>query len=326
VSEAMELPITDTGLIDLGPMNKSAIKRLANHAQYIVDNNLPVPESPFINLVAERITGRDKQDFRMIITGDTGEGKSYTAIYIAPRIAEAVAAIRGGTKDDYFSLDNCALLEDSEGINKVLKIAKKYQIIVIDDAGTAVGSRDFATVQNKNFNRLLATCRTQRWCLILTVPLKSHLDKQIRELVYVNARIYKSFHEGGFNILKMGKSKVLEYRGDKVIYPKFTFEGRKIDFWVAFSPDKQLAEEYDIRRDAAAQKLIAESITGDEIAKLSPRKQRLLQVERDHLEPVRKIKGRSVRSIMIEEGLTDAEVRHLLSKIRQEEKGKGKKE
>ena len=314
--------IYESGLIDLGPMNQSAIKKLANLAQTIINNNEEYPPSPFLKMVAELITGSDKQDFSIIISGDKGMGKSYVAIYIAPRLADEVAKILGGTRDDYFSLGNCALLEDTDGVNKILKISKKHQIIIVDDAGVAVGSRDFATTHNKNFNKLLATCRTMRWCVILTVPMRSHLDKQVRELVSATARIYKSFHKGGFNILKMGKIKILQDFKDKAIYPRFIFNKKKVDFWVAFSPDPLLAEEYDRRRDMASQRLIAESVTGEEIEKLSPQKRKWLQVVHDHLEEVKVMqkKGMAKSKIMIECDLTERQVNRLYAQIRKEEK------
>jgi len=314
--------IYESGLIDLGPMNQSAIKKLANLAQTIINNNEEYPPSPFLKMVAELITGSDKQDFSIIISGDKGMGKSYVAIYIAPRLADEVAKILGGTRDDYFSLNNCALLEDTDGVNKILKISKKHQIIIVDDAGVAVGSRDFATTHNKNFNKLLATCRTMRWCVILTVPMRSHLDKQVRELVSATARIYKSFHKGGFNILKMGKIKILQDYKDKAIYPRFIFNKKKVDFWVAFRPDLELAEEYDRRRDMASQRLIAESVTGEEIEKLSPQKRKWLQVVHDHLEEVKVMqkKGMAKSKIMIECDLTERQVNRLYAQIRKEEK------
>jgi hypothetical protein len=155
--------------------------------------------------------------------------------------------------------------------------------------------------------------------------MQTHLDKQIRELVYVKAVIYKSFHEGGFNILKMGKVKILQNFRDKPIYPRLAFGDRKVDFWVAYAPDPELAKEYDRRRDIAAKRLIDESITGEEIAKLSPRIQRWNQIVKDNYQTVKAMKGKSITSIGIECDLTERQVRKLLAMIRQEEKGKEKK-
>ena len=329
-SVAINYPeIYQSGLIDLGPKNNSAIKKLANIAQEIINDHnekgTPYPDSPFGEMIADLVTGPDKQHFTIIISGDLGVGKSYVALYVAPRWADAIARKLGGTRDDYFTLDNRCLLEDTDGINKVLKISKKHQVIIIDDAGVAVGSRDFATTSNKNFNKLMATCRTMRWCLIFTVPMRSHLDKQVRELVSASARVYKSFHKGGFNILKVGKVKILQDFKDKAIYPRFIFNDKKIEFWVAFSPDPDLAEEYDRRRDAASMRLIAESLTGEEIEKLKPRERRWREIVDLHYEQVKGLKGKgmSIAKMMIECDLTERHIRKLLAKIRQDEKAEG---
>lgn len=326
-SVAVQYPeVYQSGLVDLGPKNNSAIKKLANLAQEIVNdhtqNGTPYPDSQFSEMIADLITGKDKQDFSIIISGDKGMGKSYSALYVAPRWADAVARKLGGTREDYFSLNNCCLLEDTDGINKILKISKKHQVIIVDDAGVAVGSRDFATTSNKNFNKLLSTCRTMRWCVILTVPMRSHLDKQVRELVSASAHVYKSFHAGGFNILKMGKVKILQNFKDKAIYPRFIFNDKKIEFWVAFSPDPQLADEYDIKRDMASQRLIAESVTGEEIERLTPRQKKWKMIVDEHFNTIKIMKDKrmSMAAMTVECDLTERQVKKLLAMIRQEEK------
>jgi hypothetical protein len=130
-SVAAQYPeIYQTGLIDLGPKNASAIKKLAVIATNIVKNNEPYPPSPFAKMVAELITGKDKQDFSIIISGDKGSGKSYGGLSLACHIADETAKILGGTREDFFTLENCALLEDTDGVNKILKISKKHQVII----------------------------------------------------------------------------------------------------------------------------------------------------------------------------------------------------
>jgi hypothetical protein len=155
-----------------------------------------------------------------------------------------------------------------------MSIAKKYQLIVIDDASVALGSRDFAQQKNKNFNRLLTTCRTRRWAVVLNVPMASHLDLQIRELVDAKASIFKSFHAGGFNVLKIMSSDIQFRMNKKHTYEKrFSFFDKKIDFWGAFSSDvfegcydgcyNGYDDMYDEQRDAATNRVL-EEIANDE--------------------------------------------------------------
>jgi hypothetical protein len=113
---------------------------------------------------------------------------------------------------------------------------------------------------------------------------------------------------------------------DKAIYPRFIFNDKKVEFWVAFKPDPELAEEYDRRRDAASQRLIAESLTGDELERLKPRERRWREIMDMHYDDVKKMRGKgmSIAKMMIECDLTERHIRKLLAKIRQDEKAEGK--
>jgi hypothetical protein len=155
--------------------------------------------------------------------------------------------------------------------------------------------------------------------------MRSHLDKQVRELVSASAHVYKSFHADGFNILKMGRVRILQSFKDKAIYPRFIFNERKVDFWVAFSPDPDLAKEYDIKRDMASQRLIAEALTGEEVEKLKPREKRWKEIMDLHYEEVKMMKGKgiSIAKMMIECDLSERHIKKLLAKIRQDEKKSG---
>jgi hypothetical protein len=266
----IEFEVQQDGLVDLGPMNGSAVGRLATYAEKVAkliakDSEFQLPRSQFARFVAERITGEDKQDMSMIISGRKGFGKSRSSLYIAYRVAKEIALVLGGNWQDYFSLKtNCALLEDTDGINKLAKTVGKHQVILIDDAGVAVGSRDFATTKNKNFNTLLTICRTRRWFIIFNVPVRTHVDKQIRELVDCVARVYKPYHKKGFNILKVHSVEISETNFNKPYSHRYSFNNKKVDMWVAFNPPQDMVDAYEEGRDSATDRIIMASITGDE--------------------------------------------------------------
>jgi len=256
VSEAIaapSIPWLGTGLIHLGPQNPSAVKRLANYAQAIIKSGQPVPDSPFIEWAADRVTGKDRQDLTIFIQGRRGSGKSYSALYIGKRFGEAIARRMGRSWQDYFSLKNCATLEDSERVLAILESTGKYQVVIIDDAAIALSNRGWNSPGNRNFNALLSVCRTNRWILIFTAPLKKMVDNQIREMVDVSGSVYKSFHTGGFNLLKMNTSDV--GASGKEYNRRLSFNKRKVDLWIAFKPDPELTKEYDIQREESAKRL-----------------------------------------------------------------------
>ncbi len=255
--------LLENGIVDLGCSNRSAIIRLANWAQDLINNNKPIPRSPFCKWAAGRVASKDKQDLTIFISARKGMGKSYTALYLASRIAEEIALLLGGKPSDYFTIENCALLMDSSKITNLLSTKGRYQILIIDDAGVGANNREFLSRGNINFNKIMMTCRTKRWIVIFTSVLKSHVDLNIREMSDVLITIYKSFHSGGFNICKAKNSDVIELSNNKnlTISKRLSFDkdNKKIDFWVSFAPDRELAEEYDRQRDVAADLILQES-------------------------------------------------------------------
>ena len=257
------------GVANLGPANRSAITRFANLASDITKFNLPLPPSPLMELIVDRTSGTSKLDYRLTLDGDVGMGKSYTSVYLAARYAIEMADRFGQDPKDYFTLENCALLEDSEKISSILDEADKQQAIVIDDSGVAIDARSFQTKSNINTSKIWQTCRTKRWFTIFNVPRAHHVDIRIRELVNAKASIYRSYHAAQFNMLKIFSS-IFTSRGNtkKEVAVRLSMGGKKITYYVAYSPDlldpyKGIVAKYDVARDEAALRLIHD-IAGEE--------------------------------------------------------------
>jgi hypothetical protein len=314
--EAAGVPLSvyTNNYTDLGPANKSAIKRFAIICDKVFKNDLPLPPSPFIEYVVDRTTGKSKQDFTGMIDGKKGMGKSTTNAYFLGRYAIEAAERFGQDPKDFFSLDNCALLEDTEGIVKILDEAEKYQGIMLDDASVALGSRDFATQKNKNLNKIMTVCRPMRWFVMQNAPMTSHIDLQQRELMDFVAHVYKSYHEGGFNIIKINSIDSTYRMGKKKVFEKrFSFCNKKIDFYAAYSPDildpfKGFMEKYDKQREEASNRLISE-ISGQEKARSNPvtkQEQKRRELLETHGWTLKKMKeeGATVRQITGETGLS----------------------
>jgi hypothetical protein len=296
----IEVVVPESGIFRLGPRNPSSVGKFARIIRAMIKQKIPFPRSRFAKYVSDRVTGEDKQDFSMIITGKKGTGKSYSSLRLCQSIAEEHARNLGQDKKEFFTIDNCCLLEDTNGINKLVKNSTMYQIILIDDAGVAVGSRDFSTTNNKNFNKLLSTCRTKRWVIILNTPAKTHIDKQIRELVDCWAHVFMSAHHDGFNILKINSLSINEHANNQLYQKRYEFDTHKVDLWAVPSPDKETVREYDARREAAAQKLIDEMITGEEAPKVGKREQHKQNMLTKYSERIIAMinEGKSERSVL----------------------------
>lgn len=312
-------------ITDLGPRNRSAMGRFANICSAIIREGLPLPPSPFIEFVADRTTGKSRQDFTGTLDGKKGMGKSYSTGYEQGRYAMEVADRWGQDPKDYFSIDNCALLEDTDGITKILDEAEKYQAIMIDDASVALGSRDFATQKNKNLNKIMTVCRTKRWFVMQNAPMSSHIDLQERELMDMSAHVYKSFHEAGFNLIKINSVNSVYRAGKKRVYEqRFTFYDQKIDYYCAYSPDildpfKGFISKYDKQREEAANRLISE-VTGSEQERKNPvdkRAEKLREAMEKHGQTIKDMmeEGKSFRAICRKTGLTDAMVNKVIPQM-----------
>jgi len=157
-------------------------------------------------------------------------------------------------------------------------------------------------------------------------PITSHIDLQQRELMDFSAHIYKSYHEGGFNIVKINSIESTYRMGRKKIFEKrFSFYNRKIDFWCAYSPDildpfKGFIEKYDKQREEAANRLIS-SITVQEKGRANPTSKRE-QTQIEYLErhgwtiKSMKEKGISNYQISAETGLTPHMINVLYARLK----------
>lgn len=284
MTEKQSIPYIIEGLIHCGGATGGSIKRLAIYASQIIESGQPIPKSPFIEWAADRLTGKDRQDLVFFLQGRRGCGKSYSCLYMAKRLAEAIAARKGGTWQDYFSLDNCATLEDSEGVLKLLQSRGKNKVIIVDDASVAISNRAWNSQENRNWNALLSVCRTNRWALFINAPLRAHVDLQTRQLCDFTGTVYKSFHAAGFNVLKITSSE-LSTTG-KEYNKRLNFGNKKVDFWVTFRPDEELAREYDKARDAATLRL----------------NERIVEGKKNHEKPTRQTAEQNTSKVLSEKG------------------------
>ena len=319
------------GVVNLGPNNRQALKNLVAIGKIIHKQKLPMFPSRFIEMVVDKTLGDSTQDYRITLDGEPGMGKSYTSTYFGARYGIECAERKGGDPHDYFSLETCALLQDTEGVTRLMDEAPKYSCVIIDDAGIAAGNRDFLTQQNKNMSAILQTCRTKRWFLIYNMPNRRHVDLQIRELVYSKAHIHFSCHDHGFNIVKLNRERIdtSNSKGDTYRH-RLSFDGKKVNYFLAYSPDyldayKGLIAKYDELRDKATIALIHERAQ-QETERKSPtnNKEEVWQSKMDeHYETVREAcmaGGKVNRSkLMVETGLTDREIVKMISHFKKME-------
>ena len=266
----------ENGYLKLGPMNKSSIHKFASINTLLTQNRFPLPPSLYYEMVVDKCTGTiSKLDWREIIDGPPGGGKSMSGIAGCERYAIEAAERHGQDPKDYFTLENCALLQDTDGVTNLMDNLDKFQAVLIDDAGVSAGNRDYASTSNKNLAAIMQTCRTKRWYVVFTAPMDKQVDLAIRELVYAGSKIYKSCHAAGFNLLRRRGVTYRKIRNRYVEHnPNFEYDvrdkcgGVKINLYAAFTPDyldpyTGIVAKYEAARDTAADALIHERATAE---------------------------------------------------------------
>jgi hypothetical protein len=321
----------EKGVINLGANNSQALKKLIRVGETISKNNLPMFPSKFIEFIVDRTFGESKQDYRITLDGEPGYGKSYTSTYYGARYAIEAADRNGQDPKDYFSLDTCALLQDTEGVTKLMDETDKYSCVIIDDAGIAAGNRDFLTQSNKNMSAILQTCRTKRWFLIYNMPNRRHVDLQIRELVYAKAYIAQPCHDKGFNIVKINRERIntSNTKSGDTWRQRLVFSGKKMNYFIAFSTDYLspylgLIEKYDELRDKATETLIHERATNESDRNAPKVSKHDLWQEKvtAHYETVKSecLKGGKINrsAIATKTGLTDRDIVRMIAQFNKE--------
>jgi hypothetical protein len=346
IASGVPIELYDLGYTVLGPLNKSSIEKFANINTSITENKFPLFPSIFTEMVVDICTGKSKQDFREIIDGKPGSGKSYSGIYGCCRYAIEAADRHGQDPEDYFTLANAALLQDTAGVSELMDSLDKYQAVLIDDAGVSAGHKDFATQSNKNLDAIMATCRTKRWYVVFTAPMNKHLDLTIRELMYCRGKIYKPCHAANFNIVQQQQIAYKKARhGWDEINPHYVYgDNVRVELYAYFNPElldpyPNIISEYDKKRDVAADSLIHDKATAEKERKnpIDKREAKFQKVLLDNMDIVSKMthdangawlkrktvsnRGTdadtySVNEIMSETGLNDRQVNKIIAHLK----------
>lgn len=263
-----------------------------------------------------RITSRYNKDVVFLLTGERSAGKSYSALHLAWKTAEKIAAKKGGTWQDYFSMENVAIIDPKELMQK-MQVLKPYNIYLLDDAGAGWSARSFMSKQNQILNHILETCRTQNAGIFITTPDLFLIDKIPRSLASFVGEVAESHHDKGYNLLKVFRTERLRREG-KTLYSHLQFytpQGKsKIIRWRTHMPPDELLEEYNEIREKRAREMMHTAIEEPEDVGTGKVAQKLRKAIEDHGEQVRQLhdEGKNLTDIARLTGLSE----YMIKKIR----------
>lgn len=122
----------------------------------------------YIPNIAKKRTRINNQNYMLSIVGSTGSGKSYSAMALAMMI------------DPNFSIERVCFRAESFLELVTEHELKRGSVIMFDEAGIDVSSRDWQSKSNKAINQTVETFRRDNLVCIWTTPNFSNLDKKAR--------------------------------------------------------------------------------------------------------------------------------------------------
>lgn len=189
-------------------------------------------------------------------TGDTGSGKSWSALAMAEIMAEQLGYEL--TKDNiYFSI--------SDIIEKVSKDdPKPGTIFFLDEQQVGASAKDYNTVKGEAYTAFMSTVRSKRYIFISTLPFADMTIKKVRRLFHVEIETQginfsKQTVRTKPRMLDHSKTKDKVYRKRLVVVYKDPETGitkaNKMDTWDIPKPSEKIIEIYETMKQQFQQTL-----------------------------------------------------------------------
>ena len=196
---------------------------------------------PVLRMITQRI--KTNRNYMMLAQGETGCGKSYIAL----RLGEII--------DKNFSLDNVVFTPQQFSDILTNGKLKAGSVVVFDEAGVGMSSKEWATRSNKLISNITQTFRTNRLVVIFTLPSGRYLDSSIRNVFHALIEplgVQPGTTKNAFKLLKIEQN----YRQNKTYYPYYRFKDEKTNRFFKYAiirigkPTEELCEAYEKKRDA----------------------------------------------------------------------------
>jgi predicted GTPase len=127
--------------------------------------------SYIIDYIKSRTEGRN-QNFIAVCCGKTGSGKSYSCLTLASALS------------DKFNVDNVVF--DAEEFMQLMVSGRlrRSDVVIWDEAGVSLGSRDYMSNVNKAISYFLQSFRKMNLVLLFTIPDLHMIDINVRKLMH----------------------------------------------------------------------------------------------------------------------------------------------
>lgn len=179
----------------------------------------------------------------LIIVGDPGSGKSYTGLGLC-NLFDPV-----GFNEE--TLEKRCITKPKHFIDKIVDDEKDLQYgsaLLLDEAGTSIPAREWASWNNKAVDYISQTFRYKRLLVVMTVPSMELVDVHIRKyFAYMFEAVGIDFSQN-LNITKVFKISSSKQTGKiYYIFPRYKKDGKrvKITIFKFVRPKKELCDKYE---------------------------------------------------------------------------------
>ena len=115
---------------------------------------------------------KENQGRVSLFVGRKGAGKSLSTISLAD-----------GLLDGKFDVKKSISYFEPWKFVSLLETAKGGDVLILDDAGLAIGAREWNTRSNIYLSHIFQTCRTTNTWILISTPDLSFIDKNLRTLL-----------------------------------------------------------------------------------------------------------------------------------------------
>lgn len=215
----------------------------------------------FAEVTCDKICSGHNQHIIMMIEGKTGDGKSNAALDLAYNVSLLMADRLGGIPEDYFTLDNVAILTGEEVI-RIAKNIKQHGIYILDDVGAeGLNARNWQSDINEVMTKILQTFRTKENLLIMTVPDRGFVDKIARNLLHYKIVMTQKWFNFGMTMGRLSTVRKQYNKDDgKNIFPFIRHKGIIYNYAYFGRAPKEMIDEYEIRRHKIEEEMRVSSI------------------------------------------------------------------
>ena len=199
-------------------------------------------------MFSKRVCSAHEKNVIFVLFGEPGSGKSVSLLQLALHCSIWISHLRGGTPSQYFSMKNCAVIDDTI-METVVNNIKPYQIVILDDAGAqGFSARNAMSSGNKSISSALQVIRPFHNIIFISAPTSQMVDVQAKRLAMWYGECTPR-HDEGITLLKIFR--LSQAMRENATYYSYMTHGAEtaIRHWCQLPP-AALKEVYDrVRRE-----------------------------------------------------------------------------